>query len=562
MSTFRPVPTGDPPAPLSPARRWELLGSLMETAPEVMAIFRLADLRGEYFNEAALARLTPHGSAEPAQLTLPELVGLGSWQRLESEILPQARVLGRWSGELDLRDAWGSEFRARVTLRLHVQSRGDGFVCLHAREMEMPDAAASGHSTDRQLLHALLDHAPDAIYFKDSASRFLRMSRAHARKLGLADPREAIGRTDFDFFSAQHASAAYADEQTILRTGQPIIDLEEKETWEDGRIAWVNTTKLPLYDADGRIVGTFGISHDITARKRADAERRELETQLQLGQKLESIGRLAAGVAHEINTPTQFIADNLHFLTDAFAKLEAVLAVFRALRTAAEATPACAAAASAAAQAETEAELDYLVPEIPRCLQQSLDGLARVARIVASLKEFAHPNSPDLAPADLNRAIETSVVVSRHEWKYVAQLATELDPALPSVPCIVDEFNQVILNLVINSAHAIADALKERGGTQGRIVIRTRAEPDWAVVEIEDTGTGIAPGIRDRIFEPFFTTKPPGKGTGQGLAVVRTVIVNHHHGRIDLESAPGQGSKFILRLPLAATPPSPPPTTP
>ena len=179
-----------------------------------------------------------------------------------------------------------------------------------------------------------------------------------------------------------------------------------------------------------------------------------------------------------------------------------------------------------------------------------MEGLNRVASIVHSLKEFAHPKSPELTPVDLNRIIETSLIVSRHEWKYVAEVVTELAPDLPPVPCVADEFNQVILNLVINAAHAIGDALKARGGDRGKIFVRTRHEAPWAIVEVEDTGTGIPDEVRDRVFEPFFTTKAVGKGTGQGLAIVHAVVVKHHHGTIDLTTKPGRGTTFTIRLPL------------
>lgn len=517
------------------------------------ALYRVPGLEAVYLNPAARERFNLAERAEVSQLTLRDSIGLSSQQKFEAEILPQARVLGRWTGECELRDLLGGEFAVDAVFKV-LMLRGEEFLALYAHE-RVPITEVNGtRFTDRQLLRALLDYAPDHVYFKDAASRFLRISRAMAERFKLDDPALAIGKTDFDFFSAEHASAAYADEQRILRTGEPVIDQEEMETWEGGRITWVATTKLPLYGADGNLIGTFGVSRDITARKQAELIKGEMAAQLQLAQKMESIGRLAAGVAHEINTPTQFIADNTHFLTDAFARYDAVIARYRVLREVAVKHPDCAGSVEAVTAAEQEAEVEYLQGEIPRCLQQTLDGLARVARIVCSLKEFAHPNSPDLVPADLNRAIETSLVVSRHEWKYVAEVVTELDSALPHVPCVVDEFNQVMLNIVINAAHAIGDALKLRGGERGTITVRTRSEASWAVVEIEDSGTGMPPEVRDRIFEPFFTTKPAGKGTGQGLAIVHTVIVKHHHGLIDVFTEPGHGTKFVIKLPLEPPP--------
>jgi PAS domain S-box-containing protein len=551
-------PADSPPAPpLDEILRQQLLASLLASAPGLVVIYHPGSLRVAYMNDTALARLNPRGSADVARLRVSDFIGLSSQTRLQAEILPQTRVLGRWAGRCDLRDVWGGEFPVRLALRVQKPDAGqrEGFLCMYAEERPIDEETDGIRFTDRELLRALLTNTPDSVYFKDTFSRFLRISRAQAEKFGLSDPSQAIGKTDFNFFTVEHASQAYADEQRILETGEPIIDHEEKETWTDGRITWATTTKLPLYNASGKLMGITGVSRDITARKQAEAAQREMEVQLQLAQKMESIGRLAAGVAHEINTPTQFIADNTHFLTEAFERVRTVLEQYRALRDQASGQPGYAPALAAVAAAEEHAEIDYLLGEVPRCLQQSLDGLARVARIVCSLKEFAHPNSPECVPADLNHAIETSVLVSRHEWKYVAEVATELDPALPPVPCVVDEFNQVVLNLIINAAHAIGDALKtRRGGVLGRITIRTKLAAPWALVEVEDTGTGIDPAIIGRIFEPFFTTKAVGKGTGQGLAIVRTVIVSHHHGQVDVESEPGRGAKFIIRLPLARAP--------
>jgi PAS domain S-box-containing protein len=548
------------PERLQDELRLQLLETLLESVPELVAIYSLVDLKAVYFNKAASKRFNPENLVDLTQLGLPEIIGLSSLQLLQSEILPRAQVLGHWSGACEFRDSWGSEFRTEAvfTVRTRRQNQSEGYLCMRALEQSNSGKADDTNFSDRHLLHALLNHADDSIYFKDSFSRFLRISRAQAKKLGLNDPKEAIGKTDFDMFTAEHASPAFTDEKLIISTGQPMLAREEKETYEDGHVTWCSTSKFPLLDENGKILGTFGISRDITSKKLAEQSQREMEIQLQLAQKLESIGRLAAGVAHEINTPTQFITDNVRFLTDAMAKIEAVFVQYSALRSAAAESPACAAAIEASAAVEKEVELDYLFSEIPGCLKQSQDGLSRITRIVQSLKEFAHPNSPELTPSNLNQTIETSITVSRHEWKYVAEVVTDLAPELPLVPCVVDEFNQVMLNLIVNAAHAVGDALKQRGGESGKITIRTRLEAPWAVVEVEDTGTGIPEEIRSRIFEPFFTTKAVGKGTGQGLTIVQTVIVKHHHGTVELTSELGRGTKFILRLPLLVeTPPLP-----
>ncbi len=536
---------------VSPAAR-AALGIAADSSPALVALFRKSDLSLLYLNATGHKWLDPENRFDPTALLLTEVIGVASADLLKNKMLVQASVLGQWTGECMLRDVWGSEFPVMATLHAHAAEAGghDAYLSLQATRMLNLWAADSPATSDHHLLHALLETLPDAVYFKDRQSRFIRVSRALARKDGVNNPYALIGLTDFDRFTPEHARPAYEAEQQIIRSGEPVLDLQEKETWPDGRVTWVSTSKFPLRDRDGAIVGTFGVSRDISARKQAEQEARELEVKLQLAQKLESIGRLAAGIAHEINTPTQFITDNTHFLTDSFKQLAAVLQSGRALADAAAAVPALAEAVRAANAATEAAELDYLLGEIPRTLEQSLEGLGRVARIVRSLKEFSHPNNSQRTSCDLNHVIDTAINVSRHEWKYVADVATDFSPALPPVPCIVDQFNQVILNLVINAAHAIESAAQAGGPARGTITLRTRPDGAHALVEVEDTGTGIPEAARSRIFEPFFTTKEIGKGTGQGLAIVHTVIVKNHQGSIDFTTEPGRGTTFRLRLPL------------
>ena len=274
------------------------------------------------------------------------------------------------------------------------------------------------------------------------------------------------------------------------------------------------------------------LSGEMAARERAEAE-------LNVSHRMEAVGQLAAGIAHEINTPIQFVGDNLRFLRDAFADLQAATAALAAALP--EPPPAVRAALD-------KADMPYLVKEVPEALQQSLEGVARVSSLVQAMKEFSHPDTGEQKSADLNRSIETTLVVARNEYKYVADVATVLDPALPPVTCVVGEINQAVLNLLVNAAHAIGDA---QGRGRGTITITTRRDGDQAEVRVADTGTGIPEDIRGRIFDPFFTTKPVGKGTGQGLYLVHTLIVKKHHGTVHFESTMGVGTTFILRLPIS-----------
>jgi len=196
--------------------------------------------------------------------------------------------------------------------------------------------------------------------------------------------------------------------------------------------------------------------------------------------------------------------------------------------------------------------MEYLADEVPKAVQQGLEGVGRVASIVSAMKEFSHPGAKEKAHVDLNHAIETTVTIARNEWKYVADTELDLDPQLPPVPCLPGEFNQVILNLIINAAHAIADVVGDGSRGKGTITITTRRQNNEAEIRIQDTGKGIPEKARDRVFDPFFTTKAVGKGTGQGLAIAHSVVVDKHGGSIAFETAEGKGTEFVIRLPLAA----------
>ena len=279
-------------------------------------------------------------------------------------------------------------------------------------------------------------------------------------------------------------------------------------------------------------------------------ERMGLELQLRQAQKLEAIGQLAAGIAHEINTPTQFVGHNIRFLKDSWGSIAEFLNFCGTVQAECATGPVSREHLQQFSELHQKCDLEYLLKNIPDAIDNSLEGVSRVAKIVKGFKEFSHPGSEGKRVINLNQAIETTISVSRHEWKYCADLVTVFDPDLPLVPCLVGEFNQVILNLIINSAHAIGSGLEKNGQGKGTITITTRRESEWARISVADTGAGIPVEIRSRVFEPFFTTKEVGKGTGQGLALAHAAIVNRHQGQLWFESEPGQGTTFFIRLPL------------
>jgi PAS domain S-box-containing protein len=310
-----------------------------------------------------------------------------------------------------------------------------------------------------------------------------------------------------------------------------------------GGFAHVRSFMRHAPNANGRLVR--GISIDITNQKK-------LESELYQAQKLESVGRLAAGVAHEINTPVQFVNDNCYFLRDAVAQVGEVL---RAYQEALAATAAGQLEAQQALErveaAERAVDLAFLSENMPTAVARALEGLERIATIVRSMKEFSHPNYASKSSADLNAAIRNTLTVARNEYKYVADIETDLED-IPLVVCNVGEFNQTFLNILVNAAQAIEGMVK---GTDGRglITITTRADGDGVLISVRDTGGGIPETVQANIFDPFFTTKEVGKGTGQGLAIARSVIVDKHRGSLSFESVPGVGTTFHIRLPVDAS---------
>ena len=311
----------------------------------------------------------------------------------------------------------------------------------------------------------------------------------------------------------------------------------------EGETRLLGLNVLPILTESDSPTGFIITGADVT-------ERMGLELQLRQAQKLEAIGQLAAGIAHEINTPTQFVGHNIRFLKDSWDSIAEFLNFCGTVQAECATGPVPPEHLQQFSELHQKCDLEYLLKHIPDAIDNSLEGVSRVAKIVKGFKEFSHPGSEGKRVINLNQAIETTISVSRHEWKYCADLVTAFDADLPLVPCLVGEFNQVILNLIINSSHAIGSVVEKNGQGKGTITISTRRDGEWARIAVADTGAGIPVEIRSRVFEPFFTTKEVGKGTGQGLALAHAAIVNRHHGQLWFESELGQGTTFFIRLPL------------
>jgi PAS domain S-box-containing protein len=311
----------------------------------------------------------------------------------------------------------------------------------------------------------------------------------------------------------------------------------------DGEERYLGLTITPLNGEDNSILGLTIIGADIT-------DRIKFEAQLHQSQKMEAIGQLAAGIAHEINTPAQFVGDNTRFLQDAFNDLIEACNLYKELIKAAESKPLSEEFIQILEKRFGELDIDYLEEEVPLAIQQTLKGVDRITHIVQAMKIFAHPGGIEKEPTEINKEIEKTLIITRNEWKYVAELVTDFDKTLPTVPCHRAEFNQVILNLIVNAAHAIADANSENSSEKGTITISSILDGNWAEIRISDTGHGIPEEVQHRIFDLFFTTKEPGRGTGQGLAIAHSVIVEKHNGVINFETEKGKGTTFVIRLPI------------
>ncbi len=389
-------------------------------------------------------------------------------------------------------------------------------------------------------LAAIVECAGNAIISQDLAGNVLTWNRGAERIYGFSSA-EMIGNSMAMLIPSGRVEEDLALMERV-RNGEGTEHLETTRLTKSNGLIHILLTVSPIRDQQGNVIGAAHVAWDVTHLK-------QLERQIAHVQKLESIGQLAAGIAHEINTPIQYIGDNGKFLEEAFRDL----LLYAEACGRRQAQLPVSSERDDPARDPLEEDLDYFREEIPKAIEHLLHGVEQVARIVGAMKEFSHPGPLEKIPVDINRGIESTILVSRNEWKYIADVTTDFDPELPPVPCLAGDFNQVILNLIVNAAHAIAEVRKD-SDPKGSIHITTRKYDGYAEIRVSDTGCGIPQAIQSKVFDPFFTTKPVGKGTGQGLALAHSVIVQKHKGRIRLESQPGRGTTFIIQLPLEHDP--------
>ena len=388
-----------------------------------------------------------------------------------------------------------------------------------------------------------LDCVPSILIGLDSTGRVTRWNPAAANTLGLK-AELATGRTLDECGIQWLHPRMHSEIARWLQAAAPSHRCPDISYRKDGKTRLLGL-EIHRIRAQNQATAFIITGTDLT-------ERRSLEMELQQAQRLESVGQLAAGIAHEINTPIQYVGDNIRFLRDAFEGEQPVLAEYEQVRRAAQSQTVTPGMLASLTDAIEQADMEYLSREIPKAVEQSLDGVERVATIVRAMKEFAHPGRKEKAAADLNKAIQNTLIVARNELKYVADVETHFGE-LPMVICHLTDMNQVFLNLLINAAHAIGEVVKKTE-KKGTITVRTWQDGDQAMITISDTGCGIPEAIRSKIFDPFFTTKPVGKGTGQGLAIARSIVVEKHGGNLSFEPNGGQGTTFSISLPIESRP--------
>ncbi len=453
----------------------------------------------------------------------------------------------------------GSEIWALATISQITQRQSDrGCIVAQIQDITTRKRAEQALRESEERWRRLLANSQEMVMLFGEDGLLAYASPSLERWLGY-EPDELIGtalgvkrRPDDELALASHP----ADESELARAFDTVasaaaapgqsVAISHRVRHKDGSWHSLESTLVSLRE-DPAIESVLIVSRDVTERVALERERERLELQRRVSLRLEAVGQLAAGIAHEINTPLQYVGDSVAFLKDAVDDLWTVTSTYHELLHSENAIDHEERKRRAVA-AEDEADLEYLGERIPAAFSRTVDGLARVTSIVLAMKRFSHPPSTEAAPADLNEGITTTLAVCRNEYKYVAEVELELGD-LPAVRCNIGELNQVFLNLIINAAHAIEEKVAGTG-ERGTIRIATRLEGNEAVVEIADDGAGIPPELQDRIYEPFFTTKEVGKGSGQGLALARATVVEQHAGTLTCASALGAGTTFTVRLPL------------
>ncbi len=444
-----------------------------------------------------------------------------------------------------------TQLGANAILRSRLQDQAQAFSIDLQKEIAQKILAQELLASEKELLSTTLMSIADGVIVTDQDGLVLLFNRAAESITGYAlsevfkkpvnhffkllynnnlDLVPDVINYLMDLEKAQKSQLELRSPQIINKTGERIL--------LSGSI-----TMLKSADLEENTVGYVMVFRNIN-------EKQKIEAQNMLSQKMEAIGQLAAGIAHEINTPIQYVGDNIEFFQNAYSKYSETLAAYQKVVEEHVEKPLTQDELEQIAGLVLRNKISFFADEVPNAIQEALDGIERVRKIVLAIREFSHPSDKEKKFADVNHGIETTILISKNTWKYCADLETDLDAGLPKIYCQIDEINQVVLNLIVNAAQAIQEKKEKPAVQKGKIIISTRKREDKVEITIQDSGNGIPPEIRARIFDPFFTTKGIGKGTGQGLSMAHNIIVQKHHGMIGVDSEVGQGTTFTIELPI------------
>ena len=391
---------------------------------------------------------------------------------------------------------------------------------------------------EKRLLSMVLSTIPHMVWWKGTDLRYTGCNQAYQQLRRVCSEADLLGRLESQLDDETGIGTRVVElEEGVLTSGEPALDVKIGVGTPQ---TLFHVSVLPQREG-GVVSGVVGVASDVTRAT-------ELERQLTQAHRLESIGQLAAGIAHEINTPVQYASDNTRFVAESIREILQALHTLQGLAD--EAGEVHADLGEKLRLQLAELDLDFLTDELPSALDQSLEGLDRVTQIVRAMKDFSHPGG-SRAPADINRLVASTTQVSRNEWKYVAGLELDLAEDVSTVSCYEGDIKQAVLNMIVNAAHAV-DERRRRDGNEalGRITVSTRRVGEEVHIGITDDGIGMDEATQLRIFDPFFTTKGVGKGTGQGLSLAHGSVVKKHGGRIEVDSRQGKGTTFTIVLPV------------
>ena len=501
--------------------------------PELNGIELLKIIKDE-FKETPFIIISGYGTMDDVIHGLR----LGAWDYLTKPIQPIELLRHSLNRVQEKADLLKSLYRHQDYLEELVQQRTSDLLSQNRNyeqeiktRQEMEEQARSAEEEWRRTVDAL----PEMIAIIDKDRNIVRTNKALLDFLDKKEE-EVIGTSCF----MCHKNHACIHKETLKdsKSRKTEIFFQKENKHLELKI-------VPYSSPHGEWLGSVHIFRDITEQKKKEKEKEVLQSKALHSQKMESVGQLASGIAHDINTPTQLVSSNIAFFDEAFTDIQA--SINNIIKACSKKTVP---ADKILAELEN-ADWEYLQEEIPSALEQSKEGLNRVSSIVRAMKEFSHPGSRESQDVDINNVINVTVTVARNEWKYVADVELDLSDKIPQISCLSDEIGQVILNLLVNSAHAIEEKLgRTPDKEKGTITIKTDLQPPWVVISLSDTGTGMPQFVAEKVFDPFFTTKSVGKGTGQGLAIAYDVIVNKHNGKIKVSTEPGKGTTFTIKLPL------------